>query len=134
MLKVNDLMDRHPHLLSEQDSLAVAVDRILASGYLGLPVIDEQRQLVGFLSEQDCIKALITDSYHCDSHISVKNMMRLQPLYISPQLSVLELAQILGKERPKIFPVVDEGHVVGLITRAQVMRALNEQLKNCGAV
>lgn len=131
MKKVAELMHHQPRLLKADMGLSDAVSHILGSGFLGLPVVDDQKKLIGFLSEQDCIRALMTDSYHCDSHLQVRDIMRQSPLFISPQLSVLELAQIMVKGKPKTFPVVENERVVGLITRAQVMKALNDALQAC---
>ena len=131
MLKVEDVMLNNPPLLSCDQGLSVAVDMILNSGYLGLPVIDAQKHLIGFLSEQDCIKVLIRDSYYCDSHTLVKDVMREDPLSVPPHLSVLEFAQNLVKGKPKIFPVVEDNHVVGLVTRGQVMKSLSQSLQSC---
>lgn len=131
MLKIEDVMLSNPPLLSCEQGLPVAVDMILDSGYLGLPVIDAEKQLIGFLSEQDCIKVLIRDSYYCDSHTLVKDIMRENPLSVSPHVSVLEFAQSLGKGKPKIFPVVEDNHVVGLVTRGQVMKSLSQSLQSC---
>lgn len=131
MKKVAELMYHQPRLLKADMGLSDAVSHILGSGFLGLPVVDDQKKLIGFLSEQDCIRALMTDSYHCDSHLQVRDIMRQSPLFISSQLSVLELAQIMVKGKPKTFPVVENERVVGLITRAQVMKALNDALQAC---
>ncbi|SFG91167.1 CBS domain-containing protein [Neptunomonas qingdaonensis] len=131
MLKIEDVMLNNPPLLFCEQGLSVAVDMILNSGYIGLPVVDAEKHLIGFLSEQDCIKVLVSDSYHCDSHTLVKDIMRENPLWVSPHLSVLEFAQSLGKGKPKIFPVVEDNHVVGLVTRAQVMKSLSQSLQSC---
>lgn len=131
MKKVAELMHHQPRLLKADMGLSDAVSHILGSGFLGLPVVDDQKKLIGFLSEQDCIRALMTDSYHCDSHLQARDIMRQSPLFISPQLSVLELAQIMAKGKPKTFPVVENERVVGLITRTQVMKALNDALQAC---
>ena len=131
MLKIEDVMLSNPPLLSCEQGLSVAVDIILNSGYLGLPVIDAQKHLIGFLSEQDCIKVLISDSYHCDSHTLVKDIMRENPLSVSPHLSVLAFAQSLGEGKPKIFPVVEDSQVIGLVTRGQVMKSLSQSLQSC---
>ena len=131
MKKVAELMHHQPRLLKADMGLSDAVSHILGSGFLGLPVVDDQKKLIGFLSEQDCIRALMTDSYHCDSHLQVRDIMRQSPLFISPQLSVLELAQIMVKGKPRTFPVGENERVVGLITRGQVMKALNDALQAC---
>ncbi|BBB31380.1 conserved hypothetical protein [Neptunomonas japonica JAMM 1380] len=127
MLKVKDLMRVNPPLLSQEQGLPDAVDMILNSGYLGLPVIDAGGGLIGFVSEQD----LISESYHCDSHTLVKDVMRHDPLSVSAQLSVLELAERFGKGQPKIFPVVEDGIVTGLVARGQVMKSLSHSLQSC---
>ena len=132
MLKVKQIMSTRITPLSVSTPLVDAVDRLLQSGFLGLPVIDEKRQLVGFLSEQDCIKALVNDTYHCDTHLLVADIMHKKPLFVSPELSVLELATIMGRDKPKLFPVVDDiQRVVGIVSRAQVMNSLNQSLKAC---
>jgi CBS domain-containing protein len=132
MQKVKQIMAKNVTPLRVSTPLVDAVDLLIKSGYLGLPVVDDKRQLVGFLSEQDCIKALINDSYHCESHMVVSDIMHKKPLFVSPELSVLELATIMGRDKPKLFPVVDDiQRVVGVVSRAQVMSALNQSLKAC---
>lgn len=52
MLHIRDHMGRLTHFLTPQLGLAEALDRLHHSGLSGLPVLDDQQQLVGFLSEQ----------------------------------------------------------------------------------
>lgn len=131
MIRVKDIMAEHLTPLHEQMSLAQAVDHLMQSGMLGLPVINHQQQLVGFLSEHDCIPYLIGDSYHCDSHVLVKDMMHTQPLTIAADTSIFEMAQMMATDKPKIYPVMDGHKLVGVVDRRAVMAALNKQLKGC---
>ena len=131
MIRVKDIMAEHLTPLHEQMSLAQAIDHLMQSKMLGLPVINHQKQLVGFLSEHDCIPYLIGDSYHCDSHVLVKDMMRTQPLTITADTSIFEMAQMMATNKPKIYPVLDGGKLVGVVDRSAVMATLNKQLKGC---
>lgn len=134
MRTVADLMTKYVPILSADDYLTRAVDQLLSIGYTGLPVVDGERRLVGFLSEQDCIRSLAASSYHCDSWVRISDIMSRDPLFVSPDLSEMEMAGLFGKAKPKIYPVVDNNHrVLGVITRSQVMEALNQQLKTCRA-
>ena len=133
MVLIRDIMSEHLTPLHEHMSLAQAVDHLMASHMLGLPVVDERKQLSGFLSEHDCIPFLLDDSYHCDSHVLVRDMMHKDPLTVKPTNTILELAQMMATNKPKIYPVVDRGILVGVIQRSQVMEALNQQLKHCRA-
>ena len=131
MLKVHHHMSRLTHSLTAGLSLAEALDRLHHAGLSGLPVLDDEKQLIGFLSEQDCIPSLLTGSYHCDTRTRVEDMMSRAPLSVGPDESILELARQMTGAKPKIYPVLQQGKVIGIISRRQVMQALNQQLKVC---
>ncbi|MGE6294913.1 CBS domain-containing protein [Aeromonas media] len=133
MLQIRDHMSRLTHSLSPQLSLAEALDRLHQADSSGLPVLDDQKRLIGFLSEQDCIPSLLTGSYHCDSRTQVEDLMSRTPLFVSPDDSILDLARQMTGAKPKIYPVREGDKVVGIINRRQVMQALNAQMKQCQA-
>lgn len=131
MLKVKDIMRVQAASLSPDTGLAAAVSTIQTSGYLGLPVLDNAGRLVGFLSEQDCLQQLVTESYHCETHVTVADLMRSNPLHISEDLTVFSLAQMMSKGQPKTFPVTRDDRLVGIVTRSDVVKALTESLEAC---
>ncbi|WP_298720658.1 CBS domain-containing protein [uncultured Oceanisphaera sp.] len=131
MATVSEIMRHSLPLLRAEMSITEALDRLLESELSGLPVVDSQRQIVGFLSEQDCIPKLINASYHCDNRVTVNDLMRKDPLTVTPDADVFELARIMGGAKPKLYPVVEDGKVTGIVTRHQVMQFLNKQLQNC---
>ena len=133
MLQIRNHMSRLTHSLSPQLGLAEALDRLHQADASGLPVLDDQKRLIGFLSEQDCIPSLLTGSYHCDSRTRVEDLMSRTPLFVSPDDSILDLARQMTGARPKVYPVLEGGKVVGIINRRQVMQALNAQMKQCQA-
>lgn len=129
---VRDYMNRRPVHFSPDETIIEAVERLLASGLTGGPVVDAEKRLVGFLSEQDCLGKGLEASYHCESMAMVKELMKTNVLTVKPEDSVLELAaQMLG-QKPKIYPVIDEnGVMLGVITRRDVLRALEAQMRTC---
>lgn len=133
MLQIRNHMSRLTHFLSPQLALAEALDRLHQADASGLPVLDDQKRLIGFLSEQDCIPSLLTGSYHCDSRTRVEDLMSRTPLFVSPHDSILDLARQMTGARPKVYPVLEGGKVIGIINRRQVMQALNAQMKQCQA-
>ncbi len=131
MLQIRDHMSRLTHSLTPRLGLAEALDKLHHSGLSGLPVLDEQKRLIGFLSEQDCIPSLLTGSYHCDTRTRVEDLMSHTPLSVAPDGSILDLARQMSEAKPKIYPVLQGGKVLGIISRHQVMQALNQQMKGC---
>ncbi|HCS27476.1 MAG TPA: CBS domain-containing protein [Spongiibacteraceae bacterium] len=128
---VKDVMIENPPVVKAVESLDDAVERLIHHRLLGLPVVDDKRQLVGFLSEQDCIHSMLISSYHCEESQSVSDIMSHQVLSVGPNDSIIDIAQKMGKEKPKSYPVVAEGKLIGLLTRANVLNALWENHVEC---
>ncbi|QSR33597.1 hypothetical protein CFI10_01070 [Marinobacterium iners] len=130
--RVEDLMQPVPHPLHVEMTLAEAVDLILQSGQSGLPVVDDEYRVCGFVSEHDCVGYLISGSYHCDSRIQVRDIMFSEPLCASPGENIIDQVQKMGGDKPKTWPVVGkDGRLAGVISRRSIMRALNASMKAC---
>ena len=127
---VSDLMDASVVPLQESVSLEVAVAQLVDSNYPGLPVVDSNGKVSGFLSEHDCLRYLISSSYYLDDRICVSDIMYRQPLTVSPKETLMQLAERMEGGKPKVYPVCDEGKLLGVVTRKEAMRALNNTLVN----
>ena len=133
LLKVEDYMSSADLKLDPEDTLSHAVGELIKFKKMAAPVVDKKGKLIGFLSEQDCLKATISSSYYCESTDLVKDLMRADVLSIKKNDSILETAQTMVKgNKPKIYPVIGEDNtLVGIITRTDVLKALDENLKSC---
>lgn len=123
---VTDYMDHDPHAVFASTSIKEAVSTMLKEGVIGVPVIDENKQLIGYLSEQDCVKDMLNDAFYSEEPGPVSNVMQKEVLSVNPETSIVEIAQTIMTNRPKNYPVVTDGKLVGLISRSDVLRALLE--------
>ena len=130
-LKVKDYMNVRPVTFEPKMSLSKALDKLLSAKQIGGPVVDETRKVVGFLSEQDMIHKLLKVGYHCHDTHTVEECMRADVLTVSPEDSIIELADTMAGQKPKIYPVVEYGHLVGVITRRDVLTAISNQIGDC---
>lgn len=130
-LRVHDYMNLHPVVFTRQMPVAEAVELLLKAKQTGGPVIDDKNQVIGFLSEQDCIRQMIESSYYREQVARVEDIMRHPVLSINSHMSVIELAQQMLGEKPKVYPVVDESGVLqGSINRSEVLKAIDVQLQD----
>lgn len=130
-LKVKDYMTLQAVTFKPEMSLTAALDKVIRSDHLGGPVINDQEQVIGFLSEQDLLDKLVKVSYFCqDTHL-VSDCMHPDVLSVGPDTSIIELADMMKVGKPKVYPVIDQGKLVGIITRRDVLRALGKNLDNC---
>ncbi|MDX1589642.1 MAG: CBS domain-containing protein [Oleiphilaceae bacterium] len=109
---------------AETDSVEKVAAALVKHRELGAPVLDSQQHLVGFITEQDCIKEMLNDSYYAQEHLLAKDIMSTRTVSVAPDSNVLQLAEEMTNRKPKLYPVVDEGRVVGIIARSDVLRAL----------
>ncbi|GLS26000.1 CBS domain-containing protein [Marinibactrum halimedae] len=112
-----------------------SIDEVISvferSGMGGAPVVNDNNAIVGFVSEHDCIKKLLHSSYYCDGIMHVNDVMHNEVLSVSPDMSIQELAERMTKKQPKIYPVVEDGKLLGVITRGRVMQALATTIADC---
>lgn len=131
-LKVSDFMQRQPLTLTADMSVAAAVEKLLKSTQIGAPVVDNTGQVIGWVSEQDVLASLLESSYYCEQVANVHDVMRTEVLAMKAEDTIIELAQKMLDVRPKMYPVTDaNGLLVGLITRRDVLKAMDKQQQTC---
>jgi len=117
---VRDLVTVQP----ETDSYA-AIGLLLKHRISGMPVVDKAGNLVGILSERDCLKTLLGAQYHNLPTALVKDLMSTEVQTISPDTDILKIAELFLHERFRRLPVVDKGRLVGQVSRRDVLRAIH---------
>ena len=123
---VKDIMISNPPSVTLGTELNFVVDKLLENQVLGMPVVDQEQRVVGFVSEQNCIRSLLLSSYHREGSTFVEEVMFDQPLTVSPNDSIVDLAKRMTENKPKIYPVVENGKLVGLVHRSAVMQVLRD--------
>src|SRR5690554_7004197 len=123
-LKISEVMWNHIEPIRCGTPLTNVVKALLSNHVTGLPVVDDQRRVLGFVSEQDCIQALLVSNYHSEGEPNVDDVMFHKPVTVSPDMSLVDLAQNLGAGKPKVYPVVENGKLVGIVTRAAILSQL----------
>ena len=94
-------------------------------------MIDAQKQLIGFISEQQLLNPLLQNSYFCDGKIIAQDLMSKDVLAVKSNMLVVDLATQMQGDKPKIYPVVEDNKVIGLVTRSRVINALKQAYLSC---
>lgn len=128
---IKDFMDRNPHAINHNTPVRNVVVMLVKEQISGAPVVDEENNLVGFVSEQDCMQEILNDSFYCDESPSVRTVMSQSVATVSPEASIVEIAESMGKNTPKNYPVEENGKLIGLISRRLILKALIESNEDC---
>jgi len=101
-----------------------AVHVLVKNRIAGAPVVDDEGNLIGMLSELDCLKVTLQAGYYGDYGGPVRDYMSEGVQTVNLEMSIVDLAQRFLDTRFRRFPVTDNNRLVGQISRRDVLRAL----------
>ena len=103
-----------------------AIHELVKHGISGAPVIDDTGNLVGMLSEFDCMKVVLTAGYHGEPGGPVSDLMATDVKTVRAEVSIVDMADGFMKSGLRRYPVINGNRLVGQISRRDVLRALTE--------
>lgn len=103
-----------------------AINQLVKNHLSGAPVVDADGNLIGVLSEKDCLKVAISAGYEGVPGGLVSEYMTHGANSVESDTPMLEVASRFLDSPFKRFPVVDNGRLVGQISRSDVLRAIND--------
>ena len=129
-MKVSDLMSREIVTLGRNESLDLA-DRIMALGRIRhMPVVDEDGQLCGIVSQRDLFRGALATALGYGlvaqnkvlASMLVKDAMATELFTTTPDTPIGEAAHVMLQRKIGCLPVVEAGRLVGLITEADFVK------------
>jgi len=123
-LVVKDHMSRKVQSVDLNLDILAATRFLVANGISGAPVLDEHGRLVGILTERDCMRVALHSGYHDTPYGLVRDYMTPNPESVSPEQNILTIAEKFIHGSYRRYPVVDNGRLVGIISRRDVLRAV----------
>lgn len=126
-MSVKDYMSANVITFSPNTGILEAIHQMIKHGIAGGPVVDNLGNLVGFLSEKDCLKVALTASYHEEPGGKVKEFMTPSVETVDASASLIDVIERFVNTNFRRFPVVeDDNRVVGQISRSDALRALEK--------
>jgi CBS domain-containing protein len=148
---VADIMERDAPSVTLDTGVEEVVARFKEQDVSALPVINEGGRCVGVVTERDLVIADEEGDLHIPHYIElfgglvffppelrvferrlkkaaaarVQDLMSEPPIVIEPSTTIHEAAHIIVERGHSRLPVVEHGRYVGLVTRADVLAALN---------
>jgi CBS domain-containing protein len=125
---IKDCMRRKPLTINPDANLVEAIEIIFEYKLTGLTVTDSSGQVVGILSELDCIKAVLTAIYNegDPEHSLVRDVMCKEIVSCRPDDGIVEVAQAMLETRQRRRPVMEDGRLVGQVSSSNILWALME--------
>jgi len=123
-LTVGEYMTSNPVFFKPGTNVMDAINKLLEIKSTGAPVLDESGKLVGAFSELDCLRITVHTAYHEDMGGKVSEFMTTDVTAVDRETSILEVAELFTKSTLRHFPVIENGKLIGVISRVDVLKAL----------
>lgn len=129
--KAADMMSSLIVTLSPEQDIYTALHALLAKKVSGAPVVDARGNLVGMLSEKDCLKVLTAEAFDGLPEGKVSNYMTAEVQTVRPETSIYDIVHCFLRNNFRRLPVIDaDGLLVGLVTRRDVLTAIESMRDN----
>lgn len=126
-VNLRDYMLKNPIRVRAEDNMHEAMQVIINNKVSGVCVVDAQDNLVGILSELDCLRASLGAIYNDTGVAQVKDYMASDNLVVAnPNEDIIDVAQDMLLKNKRRRPVVEDGKLIGQITCRQLLSALKK--------
>lgn len=147
MIKARDIMNNEVFVINESDSIKDLAVMLLTHKINGAPVVDDQNQVVGIVTESDLIyqnkrvhiptTIAILDSFlflespdkmekelKKISGTQVSDICTYELVSVTPDTPIDEIATIMAEKKIHTLPVMDNDEVVGIIGQTDIIRTI----------
>ncbi len=144
MKKITEIMKKDVYTVSDEAILKEVIEVLVKYRISGVPVVNHQNEVVGFISDGDIMKfvakqnpqivdlrSFITAWYDSNSFeqklhdlmkLDVMELATTKIVYVETDYDIDEAAKVLGEKKIKKVPVLENGKLVGVISRSEILR------------
>ena len=124
-LRVRDYMTRKLITFSPDQSVEEVIEELIRYKISGGPVVNEKHELVGIISEGDCIRHISESRYHNlpGENRKVEQHMAKEVETIDGDMNIFDAANKFLNDRRRRFPIVEDGVLVGQISQKDILKA-----------
>lgn len=124
-LKVSDYMSTDLITFTPDQSIESVMQSLIKHRISGGPVINEKRELVGIISEGDCVKQISESRYYNMpmQDQTIEKHMATNVETIDGNMNIFDASNKFLQAKRRRFPIVENGKLVGQISQKDVLKA-----------
>lgn len=124
-IKVSDYMSTNLITFKPDQSVMEVMNTLIRKRISGGPVVNAKNELIGIISEGDCIKQISNSRYYNQplENVKVEEHMATEIETIDGDMNVFDAADKFLNSKRRRFPIVKDGKLVGLISQKDILKA-----------
>lgn len=124
-IKVSDYMSKSLITFRPEQSVLEVMNTLIKNRISGGPVVNDKNELLGIISEGDCMKQISESRYYNMpmEDMIVENHMAKEVETIDGNMNVFDAANKFVNSKRRRFPITEGGKLVGQISQKDVLKA-----------
>jgi CBS domain-containing protein len=124
-ITVKDHMTTNLITFKPNQSVEEVIDSLIKNRISGGPVVNDNNELIGIISEGDCIKQISESRYYNmpSSDSSVEKHMISNVETIDGNMNIFDAANKFLESKRRRFPIVENGKLIGQISQKDILKA-----------
>jgi CBS domain-containing protein len=124
-LKVSDYMTKDLITFTPNQTIETVMETLVKNRISGGPVVNEKNELIGIISEGDCVKQISESRYYNMpmQDKTIEQHMATNVETIDGNMNIFDAANKFLKEKRRRFPIIENGKLVGQISQKDVLKA-----------
>jgi CBS domain-containing protein len=127
MIKAKEVMNTNVITIGRDEDLCEAVRSMVLNNVTGLPVVEEDGTLAGIITEKDVLTMLSDMPYQ---PARVADFMTTKVVCFDQEDSLETIAESFRQNHFRRVPILDEGRLVGIVSRRDIIRYINDVTKS----
>ena len=130
---VSDYMTKKLITFKPSDSLDHVINLLIKNKISGGPVVNDKNELIGIISEGDCMKHISDSKYYnmpMDSDNTVEKNMASEVETIDKNMNIFDAATKFISSKIRRFPIVENGKLIGQISQKDILKAALKMKEN----
>ena len=124
-VQAKDYMSDKVLKMTAQTDLFEAIDMLIEYRLAAVPVVDEDGRVLGVISEGDCLKAILTLTYHEEEKGGrVGEYMTKDVSTLNIDTDIIAVSNMIIEKGVSCIPITQNGKLAGQINRRDVLRAV----------
>ncbi len=119
MYQVHDVINKDVLTISADVTVEEAMRYLVDNKISGMPVVDEEGHLVGIISEFQLLETLYSPEVR---EMPVRDVMTKDVLTVKSNMMLSDAASLMVAHRIRRLPVVDDGKIVGIVSRRDLLK------------
>ncbi len=126
-MRTRDVMSYPVTTVAPETPVRTAAALLASQGFTAVPVVDQDKRLVGIVTEADLTLGRIDAEVPArpptwDEQQTVREVMTPQPLTVRPDDDISSVVAEMLDARVRSMPVIEHGQLIGIVSRRDVLR------------